>query len=104
MMSGTRFAVFGEIAAPAGEYDLLLGNPEAERPQYELTQVRDVVLAVEGSVARAGDLTANTAYRPGARLQTKKGALQVILWLAVAALVVFLTILTLRLARKEGSE
>jgi hypothetical protein len=41
---------------------------------------------------------------PGARLATQKGALQVLLWVVVTAVVIFLTVLTLRLARHEGSD
>ncbi len=89
------------FAAPAGEYDLLLGNPEAEHPRYELNRVRQVVLAVESLPVDAAELASNPDYRPGARLATQKGALQVLLWVAVTAVVIFLTVLTLRLARQE---
>ena len=30
------------VGAPAGNYDLLIGNPTAEAPRYELARVRDV--------------------------------------------------------------
>jgi hypothetical protein len=92
------------FAAPAGDYDLLLGNPEAERPRYELNRVRQVVLAVESLPVDAAELASNPDYRPGARLATQKGALQVLLWVVVTAVVIFLTVLTLRLARQEGDD
>lgn len=92
------------FAAPAGDYDLLLGNPEAEHPRYELNRVRQVVLAVESLPVDAAELASNPDYRPGARLATQKGALQVLLWVAVTSVVIFLTVLTLRLARQEGRD
>jgi hypothetical protein len=92
------------FAAPAGDYALLLGNPEADRPRYELSRVRQVVLAVESLPVDAAELRSNPDYRPGARLATQKGALQVLLWVAVIAVVIFLTVLTLRLARQEGHD
>ncbi len=90
------------FAAPAGAYDLILGYSEAEFPRYELAQVRQVVLAVEAAEAHRGPLVNNPDYRPGARLGSRKGLLQVLLWTAVIAVVVFLTVLTLRLAKQEG--
>jgi hypothetical protein len=90
------------FAAPAGSYDLLLGNREAAPPRYELARVRQVVLAVEGSAVDAGPLEDNPGFRPGARLATREGFLQVLLWVVVIAVVAFLSLLTLRLARQEG--
>jgi hypothetical protein len=89
------------FAAPAGEYDLLLGQPEAAAPRYELARIRSVVLAVAGAEAWMGPLTANPDYAPGSRIAGRRGVLQVALWLAIVAAVVFLTALTLRLAKGE---
>lgn len=89
------------FAAPAGEYDLLLGQPEAAGPRYELSRIRSVVLAVASAETGVGPLTANPDYKPGARLADRRGLLQVALWVVIVALVVFLTVLTLRLARAE---
>ena len=89
------------FAAPAGEYDLLLGQPEAAAPRYELARIRSVVLAVASADTGVGPLTANPDYKPGSRLADRRGILQIALWVAIVALVVFLTALTLRLARAE---
>ena len=44
------------LAAPAGEYFLLVGQPDAEAPRYELAAVRDVVLAASSAPAKVGKL------------------------------------------------
>ncbi|HSO23433.1 MAG TPA: hypothetical protein VLT81_11015 [Chondromyces sp.] len=92
-------AVF--FAAPEGAYELLLGHPDAAPPRYELARVRDVVLAVASTEAAAGPLTANPDFEPGFGSARRGALLQAALWAAIAVLVVFLTALTLRLARQE---
>jgi hypothetical protein len=89
------------FAAPAGEYELLLGNPDAVAPRYELERIRGVVLAVESATASVGRLSLNPDFRPGSRLFDREGLLMIAMWAAVAALVIILTTLTLRLARSE---
>jgi hypothetical protein len=91
------------FAAPAGSYSLLLGQPEAAAPSYDLERVRDVVLALRSAPAEAGALEPNAAYSAGARLAAGEGWQRVLLWVAIVILVAFLTILTLRLARRESS-
>jgi hypothetical protein len=90
------------FAAPAGDYALLLGDPEAEPPRYELSRVRDVVLAVAAGDAQAGPLVANPDFSRGARLATAPGAQRVLLWVALGLAVVVLGGLTLKLARRES--
>jgi hypothetical protein len=90
------------FAAPAGDYALLLGDPEADPPRYELTRVREVVLAVAAADARPGPLAANPDFSRRARLATAPGAQQVLLWAALGLAVVVLAALTLRLARRES--
>src|SRR5207253_8567829 len=41
------------LAAPAGDYFLLVGDPKASAPSYELARVRDVVLAVSSAPVEA---------------------------------------------------
>lgn len=91
------------FTAPAGEYALLLGNPDAEAPRYELARVRDVVLAVSAGEAAAGPIQENPAYRPGARWLTGSGLQRTLLWAALLLAVAGLAVLTLRLARREES-
>lgn len=92
------------FTAPAGEYALLLGNPEAEAPRYELARVRDVVLAVSAGEAEAGPLEENPAFRPGARWLTGSALQRTLLWAALLLAVAGLAFLTLRLARREERE
>ena len=90
------------FAAPAGEYALLVGHPDADAPRYELARVRDVVLAVPAGEAVAAPLAENPAYRAGARWLRGSGAQQLLLWSALIVAVAGLGLLTLRLARREG--
>jgi hypothetical protein len=88
------------LAAPAGDYFLLLGAPKEPAPQYDLARVRDVVLAVNAADAVAGDLAPNPDYSTGARLRGSKGLQSIALWSALIGAVVVLLVLTLRLVRR----
>lgn len=90
------------FAAPAGEYALLMGHPEAAAPRYELARIRPMVLAVESAEAVARPLEENPDFRPSSRLANRAGVLQILLWIVVIGLVVFLTALTLKLAREKN--
>ena len=90
------------LAAPAGEYALLLGAPGESAPRYELARVRDVVLALAWAPVSAGDLAANPRYSLPARLGSGEWPERVALWIALGAAVLVLIALTLRLAKREG--
>lgn len=94
------------IAAPAGEYVLLVGDPEAQVPRYELAAVRDVVLAVNSRPVEAAALENNPAYSLRARLAAGKRPRQLlqqaVLWSVLIIAVIGLTALTVRLVRHEG--
>ena len=89
------------FAAPQGSYVALLGNPEDRAPQYEIARIRDVVLAVKSVEVDADHLKANPAYSAGARLVTESGIQQTALWIVLVIAVIFLGLLTLRLARQS---
>jgi hypothetical protein len=89
------------FAAPAGAYSVLLGQPEAAAPRYDLERVRAVVLAVRSAPAEVGALEENAAFSASARLAKGAGWQRAVLWGAIVILVAFLTVLTLRLARRE---
>jgi hypothetical protein len=95
-------AVVYFVADPERSYRLLLGEPEAERPRYELERVRPVVLAVESREVETGLLEANPAFRRSARLGSSRGLQRLALWGALAVAVALLGWLTLKLARQEG--
>jgi hypothetical protein len=92
------------LAAPAGDYMLLVDNPEATPPRYDLEQVRDVVLAVASNPASTGDLEPNPSYSVRARFTAggSPGELlqRVIVWGVLLVAVAVLGLLTLRLARR----
>ena len=89
------------LAAPAGDYSLLLGFPEARPPSYELERVRATVLAVPCGSVTASGLQPNPAFRARARLTSGGAPQRLLLWIALGVAVVALAGLTLRLARQE---
>ncbi len=88
------------FAAPTGSYSLLLGDPEATAPRYELERIRELILAVPSAPVAASPIEENPAYSAGARLVGEEGLQKILLWVALAAAVLILSGLTLRLARK----
>jgi hypothetical protein len=92
------------VAAPAGEYTLLIGNPGDQAPAYELAQVRETVLAVRSNEAQLGALEANPQFSASARLVTGGGPQQVLLWAALIVVVGALSVVTLRMVRQQPVE
>jgi hypothetical protein len=94
------------LAAPAGDYVLLVGNPEATPPRYELEQVRDVVLAVSSNPARTGELEPNPSYSVRARFTAGGGPSELLqralVWGVLLVAVAVLGLLTLRVVRNTG--
>jgi hypothetical protein len=90
------------FAAPAGDYELLLGNPRADAPRYELARVRDVVLTVAAGEAETGELEPNPDHSPGLAALLSPRAQTIFLWTVLVLAVAGLLLLTLRLARREG--
>ncbi len=89
--------------ARAGQYRLLLGDPDARPARFELERIRQVILALQANDAVLGPIQANAAYRALGRV-TRGGRWQsVVLWIVIAAAIVLLGGLTLRLARQEVS-
>lgn len=88
------------LAAPAGEYRLLVGDAEASAPAYEIERARALVLAVRAGRAELGELAANPAHvappwYEAAELSTW------IVWALLLVAVLVLGFVTLRLARAE---
>jgi len=92
------------VAAPTGEYTLLVGNPEDQPPAYELAQVRETVLAVRSSEAQIGPLEVNPEFSASARLVTGGGPQQVLLWVALIVVVGALSVVTLRMVRQHPAD
>ncbi len=89
------------FTAPAGDYTLLVGNPEAEAPRYELAAVRNVVLAVDAVEATTGPLGENPSYSTLVGISTRKGLQQVALWGVLGLAVVVLGWFTFRLTGQQ---
>jgi hypothetical protein len=94
------------LVAPTGSYTLLVGDPDAEMPRYQVAQVRDVVLSVASIPARVGPGESNPDYRAHAGLASgERGARLargVLLWTTLLGGVAVLSLLTLRAVRREG--
>lgn len=86
------------LAAPAGEYSMLLGDREHEPARYELARARDLALAVPVAEAGPGAFGQNPAWVRPSRLRPP----EVALWAAIVVAVAVLGGLTLRLARRES--
>lgn len=92
------------VAAPAGSYALLAGNPDAERPAYEIERARDVVLELRSVPAAPGAGVENARWTgtPGGAARQRQRLQQVAIWSAIALAVAVLGLLTLRMVRRPG--
>lgn len=90
------------LAAAAGEYELLLGFPDAESPVYELERIRSTILAVPASEIMIGALEPNPTYSSASRLSGAVAFQKLLLWGALGLAVIFLVFVTLRAARQES--
>ena len=93
--------------ADVGSYRLLLGNPEATAPRYDLLSLRQEVLAYSARSVEASPLEPNPAFRRSAADYFRATPPTALLWgalvVAVAALL-FLTARVLRSERQPGAE
>jgi hypothetical protein len=91
------------VTALPGVYGLVLGDPDAELPRYELERVRDVVLAVPSASIQAGPLEMNPVFSPTRALTSGLRGRTLLVWTALATAVGVLAALTLRAARREST-
>jgi len=87
------------LAAPAGDYTLLVGQPRAAAARYELARARDLVLSVSAEPIEAGSIEKNPEFAPP---PGESRTAQYALWAVLAIAAIALSALTLRLARREG--
>ena len=90
------------LAAPAGEYRLLVGSDTVDDPRYDIESARDLVLSVRAEDAELGELVANPAYAPPSPSRDAMTEAALLAVLAVAVLL--LGLLTFRLVRSEPLE
>jgi len=91
-------------AAP-GAYRLLMGNPEAQPPSYELDLLRQEVLAYAAVPLDTGATTpaaANPGYRRGLADVIRETPPRVVLWTALAIAVIALLLLTRRILSRSS--
>jgi hypothetical protein len=94
------------VPAPPGTYALLVGDAEARVPQYEIASVREAVLALPAVDAVTDPGGPNPSYSSGAvaaqRIAEGRLLPRIAVWVVLVLAVVVLTLLTLRLVRKDG--
>jgi hypothetical protein len=89
------------VTAPAGTYELVVGDPLAEAPTYDLSRVSEDVLSnVAIATATLGEVHANPAFHEPTFLE-RSGWQSLVLWAVLIVSVLVLLVLTLRLARNE---
>jgi hypothetical protein len=86
--------------AGPGAYRLLLGNPEATPPRYDLASLRQEVLAYSARTVGAGPPEPNPAFRRSAADYFRDAPPTVVLWGALLGAVVALLLLTARVLRQ----
>jgi hypothetical protein len=95
------------LVAPAGTYTLLIGHPEAHAPRYDLAGLRDVVAGTQTLAAETTPLVENPAFRALARLRERDGLTdrgsRVLVWAVLVGALVVLSVVTLRLVRRDGA-
>ena len=89
------------LVAPSGEYALLVGDPTAAPPKYDLARAREAILGATAGVIETGPLGLSPTHRVPVAEGQESGPEQLALWGALGLAVVVLAGLTLRLARHE---
>ncbi len=85
------------------EYRLLLGNPDAQSPTYDLASLRDVLIDYPARIAMLGSLVPNPGFRPPSNY-FQEGRMNLVLLGVLGLCVVVLLALSLRLLRHPHPE
>ena len=89
------------LVAPSGEYALLVGDPGATPPKYDLARAREAIVSAPAGVIETGPLDLSPTHRVKGAENAEGGPEQLALWGALGLAVVVLAGLALRLARQE---
>lgn len=90
------------LVAPSGEYALLVGDPNATAPRYDLARAREAILGATAGVIETGPLGPSPSYRVAVPEGNEGGgAEQIALWGSLGLAVVVLAGLALKMARQE---
>lgn len=85
------------MPAPEGEYEILVGALDADRPVYELASARDLIFSVSAVDADLGELSDNAQYEPPSAYSRDLWK-DILLWAVLILGVLALLVLTLRSA------
>jgi hypothetical protein len=86
--------------AGPGPYRVLLGNPEAQAPRYDIASLRQEILAYSALPLVAAAAEANPAYRRSVGDYFKQAPPTAVLWGSLIGAVVGLAFLTVRILRQ----
>lgn len=86
--------------AQPGAYRLLLGNPEATPPVYELTSLRQEVLAYSARIVEAEPAEPNPSFHRSVGDYVRAAPPTAVLWVVLVAAVAMLLFLTARVLRQ----
>ncbi|MEZ4337635.1 MAG: hypothetical protein R3B82_13535 [Sandaracinaceae bacterium] len=90
------------LAAPDGTYRVLVGDPAAGPPSYEIEAARALVLSVRAADAAVADAAPNPAYEPPSFWSGADPSAWIV-WAVLLVAVLLLGALTLRVVR-QGSD
>lgn len=86
------------LAAPRGDYRLLVGDAEAAAPDYEIARAADLVLSVQAADGEVGAPEANPAHVTPPWYESAELSTWIV-WAVLLLAVIVLGLVTLRLAR-----
>ncbi|MBX7114278.1 MAG: DUF3999 domain-containing protein [Myxococcaceae bacterium] len=90
------------VLAPPGNYTLLVGQPEATAPNYQLESLRELINQLDApKVQLLGPLSSNPDFTRLARLRQGSGPERAAVWGALGLGVLVLGVFTLRLLRNQ---
>jgi len=87
------------LAAPEGDYAVLVGDPEAEAPSYEIARARELVLAVRAGEATVGPAVDNPDHVAPSALETGRWQTWAV-WIVILFAMLALGLVTLRVVRQ----
>jgi hypothetical protein len=92
-----------QLVAPAGNYQLLLGQPALEAPTYEALGARLLLLqTLRATAAKPLALEANPEFVPGSRISAALSEPEPWFWMAIVLAVVVLSFFILRATKTDA--
>jgi len=88
------------LAAPEGEYTVIVGDPDAQPPGYEIARARALVLSVRAGEATVGPASDNPDHRAPSPLDDGGWETWAV-WAAILFAIVALGLVTLRVVRQS---